>query len=131
MLAGLILDVSIAFSFGAGPKTDAFFVASRIPIGLVAVVMVAANQALVPAFRTSFTKRGEQATDRLISMVLCAVVAVGVALVLLSWLIAVAADAHHRAGHLGGRGQPGRVDGADRVRDGAAGCDGRGACARI
>jgi murein biosynthesis integral membrane protein MurJ len=88
VLAGLILDVSIAFSFGAGPKTDAFFVASRIPIGLVAVVMVAANQALVPAFRTSSTKRGEQATDHLISMVLCSVVAIGVALVLLSWIFA-------------------------------------------
>ena len=87
--AGLILDVSIAFGFGAGKNTDAFFVASRIPIGLVAVVMVAANQALVPAFRTSSTKRGEGPTDHLISMVLCTVVAVGVALVLLSWLIAV------------------------------------------
>jgi putative peptidoglycan lipid II flippase len=87
--AGLILDVSIAFGFGAGKNTDAFFVASRIPIGLVAVVMVAANQALVPAFRTSSTKRGERPTDHLISMVLCTVVAVGVALVLLSWLIAV------------------------------------------
>ncbi len=87
--AGLILDVSIAFGFGAGKNTDAFFVASRIPIGLVAVVMVAANQALVPAFRTSSTKRGEGPTDHLISMVLCSVVAAGVALVLLSWLIAV------------------------------------------
>jgi putative peptidoglycan lipid II flippase len=87
--AGLILDVSIAFAFGAGKNTDAFFVASRIPIGLVAVVMVAANQALVPAFRTSSTKRGERPTDHLISMVLCTVVAVGLALVLLSLLIAV------------------------------------------
>ncbi|MGA7988522.1 MAG: lipid II flippase MurJ [Candidatus Dormiibacterota bacterium] len=87
--AGLILDVSIAFGFGAGPNTDAFFVASRIPIGLVAVVMVAANQALVPAFRTSSMKRGEKDTDHLISMVLCTVVVVGIALVLLSWLFAV------------------------------------------
>ena len=86
--AGLILDISIAFTFGAGPKTDAFFVASRIPLGLVAVVMVAANQALVPAFRTSSTKRGERETDHLISMVLCTVVAVGIALVLLSFLVA-------------------------------------------
>ena len=37
--------------------------------------MVAANQALVPAFRTSLTRRGERATDHLISMVLCTVVA--------------------------------------------------------
>ncbi len=87
--AGLLLDVSIAFGFGAGRSTDAFFVAARIPIGLVAIVMVAANQALVPAFRTSSTKRGERPTDHLISMVLCTVVTIGLALVVLSWLIAV------------------------------------------
>jgi len=86
--AGLILDVSIAFRFGAGPNTDAFFVAARIPFGLIAVVTVAANQALVPAFRTSATKRGDRPTDHLISMVLCTVVAVGAGLVLLSLLLA-------------------------------------------
>jgi putative peptidoglycan lipid II flippase len=86
--AGLILDVSIAIRFGAGIHTDAFFVASRVPIGLTAVVMIAANQALVPAFRTSATRRGERATDHLISMVLCTVVVVGALLVLVSWLAA-------------------------------------------
>lgn len=86
--AGLILDISIAFRFGAGQPTDAFFVASRIPLGLVAVVMVAANQALVPAFRTSLTQRGERSADRLISMVVCGILLAGAALVLLSWLVA-------------------------------------------
>jgi murein biosynthesis integral membrane protein MurJ len=88
IIAGLVLDVSIAFRFGAGVNTDAFFVASRIPLGLVAVVMAAANQALVPAFRTSLTQRGERSTDRLISMVLAVVLIVGVALVALTWVIA-------------------------------------------
>jgi len=88
ILAGLILDVSIALRFGAGTNTDAFFVASRIPLGLVAVVMAAANQALVPAFRTSLTQRGERSTDRLISMVLAVVLIVGVALVALTAVIA-------------------------------------------
>jgi putative peptidoglycan lipid II flippase len=88
ILAGLVLDVSIARQFGAGTNTDAFFVASRIPLGLVAVVMAAANQALVPAFRTSLTQRGERSTDRLISMVLAVVLIVGVALVALTALIA-------------------------------------------
>jgi murein biosynthesis integral membrane protein MurJ len=88
IIAGLVLDVSIALRFGAGFNTDAFFVASRIPIGLVAVVMAAANQALVPAFRTSLTQRGERSTDRLISMVLAVVLIAGVALVALTWLIA-------------------------------------------
>jgi putative peptidoglycan lipid II flippase len=88
VVAGLVLDITIAIRFGAGPKTDAFFVASRIPLGLIAVVMVAANQALVPAFRTSATRRGEHPTDHLISMVLCTVIVAGAALVLVSWLVA-------------------------------------------
>ena len=98
VIAGLILDISIAFRFGAGAKTDAFFVAARIPIGLVAVVMAAANQALVPAFRTSLTQRGERSTDHLISMVLCAVVIVGAALVLADVARRVAAGARHGTG---------------------------------
>ncbi|MFZ2033628.1 MAG: lipid II flippase MurJ [Candidatus Dormiibacterota bacterium] len=88
VIAGLILDVSIAFRFGAGQNTDSFFVAARIPIGLVAVITAAANQALVPAFRTSLTQRGERSTDRLISMVVAVVLIVGAALVLLMWLLA-------------------------------------------
>ena len=88
VIAGLILDISIAFRFGAGAHTDEFFVAARIPIGLVAVITAAANQALVPAFRTSLTQRGERSTDRLISMVMALVLIVGAALVLLTWLLA-------------------------------------------
>jgi putative peptidoglycan lipid II flippase len=88
VIAGLILDVTIAFKFGAGRATDEFFVAARIPIGLVAVITAAANQALVPAFRTSMTQRGDRSTDRLISMVMAVVVIVGAALVLLTWLVA-------------------------------------------
>ena len=86
--AGLLLDVSIAARFGAGRATDSFFVAARIPIGLVAVVMVAANQALVPAFRTSLSKRGEAATHRLISMIITVVLGAGAATVLVAWLAA-------------------------------------------
>jgi putative peptidoglycan lipid II flippase len=88
LIAGLILDISIALKFGAGRNTDSFFVAARIPIALSAVVMAAANQALVPAFRTSLTQRGERSTDRLISMIIALVLVVGAALVLLSWLLA-------------------------------------------
>lgn len=88
VIAGLILDVSIAFRFGAGTPTDSFFVAARIPLGLIAVITAAANQALVPAFRTSLTQRGERSTDRLISMVIAVVLIAGAAMVLLSWLVA-------------------------------------------
>ena len=85
---GLLLDITIAARFGAGSATDSFFVAARIPLALAAVVTVAANQALVPAFRTSLTKRGEQATHRLISMIVSAVLIAGAALLLLVWLVA-------------------------------------------
>lgn len=88
IVAGLVLDISIAYRFGARTNTDAFFVAARIPLGLVAVVMAVANQALVPAFRTSLTQRGERSTDRLISMIVAVVIIVGAALVLVSWLVA-------------------------------------------
>ncbi len=88
LIAGLILDISIALKFGAGRNTDSFFVAARIPIALTAVVMAAANQALVPAFRTSLTQRGDRSTDRLISMIIAVVLVVGAAVVLLSWLLA-------------------------------------------
>ena len=88
IIAGLVLQISIAYRFGARDITDAFFVAARIPLGLVAVVMAAANQALVPAFRTSLTQRGERSTDRLISMIVALVVIAGAALVLLSLLVA-------------------------------------------
>ncbi len=88
LIAGLILDISIALKFGAGRNTDSFFVAARIPIALTAVVMAAANQALVPAFRTSLTQRGARSTDRLISMIIVLVLVVGAALVLVTWLLA-------------------------------------------
>ena len=88
VIAGLVLDISIAARFGAGSATDAFFIAARIPLGLVAVVMVAANQALVPAFRTALTARGEQYTHRLISMVVSALVLGGAALLLVVALLA-------------------------------------------
>ena len=88
VIVGLLLDVSIAARFGAGRATDAFFVSARIPLGLVALLMVAANQALVPAFRTSVTNRGVEATHRLISMIVSVVVLVGATLLLLVWLAA-------------------------------------------
>ena len=100
-------------------NTDEFFVASRIPFGLVAVVMAAANQALVPAFRTSLTQRGDRSTDRLISMVLAVVSSPE-----LRWCadmaIAWSVHPHDCAGHSARAKWPRRLDGARRVRDGPA-----------
>jgi murein biosynthesis integral membrane protein MurJ len=68
VLSGLVLDVVIAATYGAGTSTDAFFVAARIPLGLVAIVMVGANQALVPAISTWLVRKGRDETWRLTSL---------------------------------------------------------------
>jgi putative peptidoglycan lipid II flippase len=78
--SGLVLDASIASQFGAGRATDAFFVAARIPLGLLAVLMVAGNQVLVPMFSTWMTRMGRRDSDRLVSLVLVMILAGGAAL---------------------------------------------------
>jgi murein biosynthesis integral membrane protein MurJ len=88
VIFGLLLDISIAARFGAGRATDSFFVSARIPLALTAIVMVVANQALVPAFRTSLTQRGAAATHRLISMIVLIVLAAGAVMLLGIWLLA-------------------------------------------
>ncbi len=89
VLAGLLLDIVIAASFGAGPATDAFFVAVRVPLGLGAVVTAAANQALVPAFSTSLFTRTEAATWRLVSILVTAILVGGAVIVALTALLAL------------------------------------------
>ena len=88
IVSGLVLDVSIAATYGAGAATDAFFVAARLPLGLVAIVMVGANQALVPAISTSLERDGRAATHRLVSTLITLTVVGGVALASLIGLIA-------------------------------------------
>ena len=39
VVSGLALDVVIALSFGVGSTTDAFFVAARLPVGVVMVLL--------------------------------------------------------------------------------------------
>ena len=76
MLSGLVLDVAIATTYGAGRSTDAFFVSARIPLGLVAIVMVGANQALVPAISTWLVSKGREETWRLTSLLVVATLAI-------------------------------------------------------
>jgi len=88
IVSGLLLDVSIASRYGAGATSDAFFIASRIPLGLVAVVMAGANQALVPAFTKQFARnRGHG--FRLVAGVLGWALGIGAVLVVLGALVAV------------------------------------------
>jgi murein biosynthesis integral membrane protein MurJ len=65
--SGLVLDVAIAATLGAGATSDAFFAAATIPLGIVAIVMVAANQALVPAIATWLTSREDRETRDLVA----------------------------------------------------------------
>ncbi len=88
VLVGLLLDITIAARFGAGRETDSFFVAARIPLGLVAVVMVVCNQVMVPAFNTAMTKQGHAATSRLVSRIVGAILVAGALFLVAASLLA-------------------------------------------
>lgn len=88
VLAGFLLDVTIAARYGAGPITDSFFVAARVPMGVWALAIAAANQALVPAFSASLNQRGEQATWRLASILITAIFVCGALVVAAVFLLA-------------------------------------------
>lgn len=47
--AGLLLDLTLALLLGAGPTTDALFVALRIPLGIAVFFPPTAVQVLVPS----------------------------------------------------------------------------------
>ena len=88
VLTGFALDIVIAARYGAGPITDSFFVAARVPLGIGALAVAAANQALVPAFATSIAKRGEQATWRLASIIISSALSGGAVLVVAVFVLA-------------------------------------------
>ena len=79
VLAGLMLSVAIAAIFGAGHRTDAFFVGSRIPLGLVALIIAAANQTLVPAFTKWFVERDAMQATLAVSLVFTATILAAIA----------------------------------------------------
>jgi putative peptidoglycan lipid II flippase len=88
MLAGLLIDVALALRFGAGSKSDAFFVAARIPIGICAVLMTVATQSLVPTFTRARAEGGLVALGSFASKVLTAVLLGGLVLSALASLLA-------------------------------------------
>lgn len=84
--SGLMLDVVAAAIFGAGRDTDAFVVAARIPLGLVAILMVLGNQVLVATFATWSLTVDERRGRRLLTTVLLGAIAAGAVLAgLLAW----------------------------------------------
>jgi murein biosynthesis integral membrane protein MurJ len=88
VLAGFLLDIVIAWKYGAGAITDSFFVAARVPLGVWALAVAAANQALVPAFSASLAGRGEAATWRLASILITTTLLVGGAVDVAVWVLA-------------------------------------------
>lgn len=77
VLSGVAFDAVIAFTYGAGTASDAFFVASRIPLGLQAALTVASNQALVPLVSNWHTRDGAETTNRRVTLVASAALLAG------------------------------------------------------
>lgn len=88
VLSGVAFDAVIAFTYGAGSASDAFFVASRIPLGLQAALTVASNQALVPLVSNWHTKEGATATNRRVTLVATAATLLGLAVAIVGALAA-------------------------------------------
>lgn len=76
--AGLVLDLTLALLLGAGPTTDALFVALRIPLGIAVFFPPTAVQVLVPAISQWF-EAGDttRANARTTSVLLATLVASG------------------------------------------------------
>ena len=83
LLTGLLVDVVVAGRFGAGAATDAFFVGARLPLAVAVVVLVGANQALVPAVAAWSSTDGVPAAGRRTSTVCLVAGGAGAALGLL------------------------------------------------
>jgi putative peptidoglycan lipid II flippase len=87
VVMGLFLDATIASHFGVGAATDSFFVGARIPLGFLAIVMVGANQVLVPVFSTWFTQKKPPENHRLTSLVLAGAALVTAAVAAVGMLV--------------------------------------------
>lgn len=88
LLSGLLLDVALAVRFGAGTRSDSFFAAARIPIGLTALVTSVASVAWVPLFTRDRRDHGHVSMTRFASRMLSAVTAAGLVLCGLATLFA-------------------------------------------
>ncbi|ARP86218.1 murein biosynthesis integral membrane protein MurJ [Bordetella genomosp. 9] len=97
-IAGLIRDVLVARAFGAGPLTDAFWVAFRIPNLLRRLFAEGAfAQAFVPILGDARTRNGEEAVrhllDRVALLLTCALMLVTAAgIVLAPWVVTAMAS---------------------------------------
>ena len=58
VFSGLLLDLAWGRTFGVGDNSDAFALALRLPLAITAIVMIVANQVLVPTFGNWMTRLG-------------------------------------------------------------------------
>ncbi len=80
VVAGFLVDATMAALFGASARTDAFFVAATIPFAIGSVLLASTNQALVPLitgwYRTSEPHEADRKVERLLGTALVGAVAV-------------------------------------------------------
>ncbi|HEU5266250.1 MAG TPA: lipid II flippase MurJ [Jatrophihabitans sp.] len=88
MLTGLLLDVAVSVHFGAGRQSDAFFAASRLPVGLAALLMTVAVQAWVPQFVRDRRDHGLPSLTAFASRMFTAVLVLGLGVWGIAWLLA-------------------------------------------
>jgi putative peptidoglycan lipid II flippase len=70
VLAGFLVNATMAALFGAGERTDAFFVASTIPFAIASILLASANQVLVPLINGWFNDEGPEVAERLVGRLL-------------------------------------------------------------
>ena len=106
-ITGLIRDILIAASFGAGPLTDAFWVAFRIPNLLRRLFAEGAfSQAFVPVLGQARSTRSEEAVrvllDRVALLLTCALMLVTVAgIIAAPWVVSAMASGMRTAADVG------------------------------
>jgi len=91
LASGLLLDLVIAWKFGATGATDAYFAGIRVPLAIGTVLLVAANQAFVPTFSWWFAQsdhdRASRDASATVILSVLALTAATVLLILLAPLI--------------------------------------------
>lgn len=86
VLTGLAVQLALAGRFGAGPATDAFFVAGRLPLAFVQILAVIATQVLVPTATAWLVRDGHpRALTRWTTLVAGALL-LGVTITGVAWL---------------------------------------------
>jgi putative peptidoglycan lipid II flippase len=88
VLSGFLVDATMAAIFGAGARTDAFFIAATLPFALASLLLASTNQVLVPLVNEWF--RGSQEHEALarVGNLLGAGLVIGAATVIIGVLLA-------------------------------------------